>query len=293
MQNDVLKSGSSASPSVPNRADAFPLADAATWPGGITISPEPVRRVHTRSRRRNTSLIYSTLPLGMRVSESQSETRFLKVVQLEPRATVVRAQPVWLRVLEEGRMRRRAPDFAVVIDGRAELHETKQDAECRKPDVISELLSIRDEVERHPGWRYSVTLESALLAEPLRSNTDLLWRELVPDEEIDLDLRLRTSSILDDGPITAIELIERTTSGRDHQNARGSWENLLAMIAGRLVDFDVSKFLTLESLLWNRNSGPPRRRTLPFGSVEDAIRSPLIDRRPAVFCGLQIRRSST
>lgn len=271
------------------RGRGLQSTDEAMWPDGIAVSDEPVRRVHTRSRRRNTSLIYSTLPLGMRVSESQSETRFLKVVQLDPRATIVRAQPVWLSVLEECRIRRRAPDAAVMINGRAELHEVKQDAECWRPDVRSELLAIREEVERHAGWRYSVTLESTLLAEPLRSNTDMLWRELVPEEEIDLDLRLRTLSTLDEGQITAAELIEKTTESRGAQNACGSWENLLAMIAGRTVDFDTSELLTRDSIVWSRNSGPPRKRTLPFGSVEDAIRLPVADDQPAAFCGLQLR----
>lgn len=269
-------------------ADASPTA---AWPRGIFISEEPVRRVHTRSRHRNTSLVYSTAPLGMRVSESQCETRFLKVAQLDPRVAVVRAQPTWLRVLENGRFRRRAPDFVVMIDGRAELHETKQDAECWKPDVQSELLAIRDEVERHSGWRYSVTLESALLAEPLCSNTDLLWRELVPDDEIDLDLRLRTLSILDDGALSASELISRTATSARRSNACGSWANLLAMIAAGIVDFDVCQALTPQSVVWNRNSGPARSRTLPFGTVEEAIRV-----RPALprlqqFCSLQIRRA--
>ncbi len=262
---------------------------AGIWPFGIVVSDDPVRRVHTRSRRRNTALVYSTLPLGMRAAESSCEVRFLKVAQLDSRVAKVRAQPTWLRVPEDSRIRRRAPDFAVMIDGRAELHETKQDAECRKPDVQSELLAIRDEVERHPGWRYSVTLESALLAEPLRSNTDMLWRELVPYDEIDLDLRLRTSAILDDGALTASELIARTAVPGDGPRARGSWPDLLAMIAAGIVDFDVAELLTLDSVVWNRNSGPVRARTLPFVTVDEAIKAPRADAAPMPFLNLHVR----
>jgi hypothetical protein len=228
--------------------------------------------------------------MGMRVSESKLETRFLKIVQLDPQAVMVRAQPVWLRVMEEGRLRRRAPDFAVLISGHAELHEIKQDAECLKRDVQSELLAIRDEVERCGDWRYSVTLESALLAEPLCSNTDLLWRALVPGDEIDLDLRLRALAILDGGPMSVAELIERTTTPRDGRNACGSWNGVLAMIANRLIDFDVNEPLSFDSLIWNANSGPPRQRMLPFGAVEDAIRPRPVDAAAREFCGLQIRR---
>lgn len=265
------------------------VARPTTWPMGVAISTEPVRRVHTRARRRNTSLVYSTRPLGMRVSESHSEARFLKVAQLEPLASVVRAQPTWLRVLEEGRIRRRAPDFAVLIEGRAELHETKQDAECQKSEIKSELLAIRDEVERHPGWRYSVTLESALMAEPLRSNTDLLWRALVPLEEIGLDLRLRIQAVLDHGPLSAAEVMERAAPPAGRPGAAAPWQDLLAMIAGGLIHFDVREKLTRDSLLWNRNSGPERGRTLPFCTVEEAIRRSSGVPQPAPFCAVKLR----
>lgn len=265
------------------------ISDAIVWPQGINISDEPVRRVHTRARRRNTSLVYSTLPLGMRVSESGRETRFLQVAQLDPGVSCVRAQPCWLRVVEEGKIRRRAPDCAVMYDGRAEMHEVKQDEECWKADVRSELLAVRDEVERHPGWRYSVSLKSVLIAEPLRSNTDLLWRHLKPEDEIDGGLKVRTTEILDDGPVTAAELIEQTRRPDDGPSGSGSWDNLLTMVAGRIIDFDVSERFTLDSIVWNRRSGPPRRRTLPFGTVEEAIVEPAGKVRPAPFCAFHIR----
>lgn len=262
-------------------------ADDVVWPKGIVVSPTPVRRVHTRSRRRNTSLIHSTKPLGMRVSESKVEDRFLMVAQLDPGVECVRAQPVWLRVVEDGRIRRRAPDAAIMYRGRAEIHEVKQDAECWRPDVRSELLAIDAEVDRHPGWSYRVALESALLAEPLRSNTDLLWRELRPEEEINRRLRLRTTSLLNDGPLVAGELIAATR----HEDAAssGTWQRLLSMIAIGLVDFDVSRPLTTDMVVWNRNSGPLRMRTLPAGTVHAAIARPIVATVRQPFLGLQIR----
>lgn len=261
-----------------------------TWPAGIPVSAEPVRRIHTRSRRRNTSLIYSTLPPGMREADSQSEVLFLQVAELDPGVACIRAQPCWLRVMEDGSIHRRAPDFAVMYDGRAELHEVKQDAECWKPEVRSELLAIRDEVERHPRWCYSVSLESVLKAEPLRSNTETLWRALRPEEEVDWDLRLRTGDVLDGGPIAAAELIDRTRRPNAGPGSDGSWSNLLAMVAGRYVHFDVRERLTLDSLVWNLNAGPPRERTLPFGSVNAATTRPVQVRHFEPFCALQIRR---
>lgn len=267
-------------------------SEASAWPAGIHISDHPVRRVHTRGRRRNTSLVYSSLPLGMRVAESSLEIQFLKVAQLDPGVSIIRAQPCWLRVVENGRIRRRAPDFAVMHRRQAELHELKQDQECWKPEVRSELLAVRDEVERHRRWLYSVSLESMLTAEPLRSNTDLLWRCLRPGDEIDDYLRLRTGEVLNNGSLTAAELIERTHRADIDACSSGSWNNLLALIAARIVDFDVDQHLTLDSVVWNGRSGPPRKRTLPFGTVDEAIVRPTKDRSPSSFCALQLRVAS-
>ena len=265
-------------------------ADDVLWPAGIVVNSTPVRRVHTRSRRRNTSLVYSTKPLGMRVSESSVEDRFLKVAQLDPGVECVRAQPVWLRVVEDGRIRRRAPDAAIMYRGRAEIHEVKQDAECWRPDVRSELLAVRAEVERHPGWAYRVSLESALLAEPLRSNTDLLWRELRPEEEVDRRLRLRTTALLNEGALVAAELIEATLD--EDLAASATWQRLLSMIAIGMVDFDVCQLLTPETVVWNRNSGPPRERMLPAGTAHAAIARPTVAAVQQTFLGLQIRSAS-
>jgi hypothetical protein len=259
--------------------------DDYPWPGGITVSAMPVRRIHTRSRRRNTALVYSTLPLGMREVESSVEERFARVAQLDPGVSRLRSQPSWLRVLEGGRIRRRAPDFAVIYLGRAEMHEVKQDAECWDPEVASELLAVRAEVERHAPWRYSVSLESALLAEPLASNTDLLWRYLRPEHQLDYELVQRVSEVVSEDVVPAGVV-------RDRVRARGgsaTWQDLLTLVAGRLVDFEVAVPLTLDSLLWNRFTGPARARTLPLGTVESAIIAPPPPRLVRPFLSVQLR----
>ncbi len=264
------------------------------WPSGIAVSADPVRKVHTRARRRNTSLIHSTLPLGMRVAESQSEVLFLKVAQFDPGVSCIRAQPCTLRVPENGRIRRRTPDFAVMYDGEPELVEVKQDEECRDPEVRSELLAIRDEVERQPYWRYNVALESALRAEPLFTNTTLLWRAWVPPEEIELDLWLRTLDAIGDEPIAADDVIRRTCGVSTDTAMAESWDRLLAMIADRRVHYDINEPLTPATVVWTKHSGLKRARTLPFGSVDAAIKLPefqnVDDFTP--FASLPIRRRS-
>lgn len=262
-------------------------ADDYPWPAGIVVSDMPVRRIHTRSRRRNTSLVYSTLPLGMREVESSVEERFARVAQLDPGVSRLRAQPCWLRVVEDGRIRRRAPDFAAMYRSEPELHEVKQNAECWKLEVASELFAVRAEVERHPHWRYSVSLESDLLAEPLRSNTDLLWRYLRPDNQVDDELQQRVAEVLGDGACCGYVALERIARRGGHV----TWQDLLTLIAGRHIDFDVDVSLSVEATLWNRHSGPPRKRTLPFGTVERATTPPITDDRPPAFMSLGLRES--
>lgn len=264
----------------------------AAWPPGIPISDEPVRRVHTRGRRRNTSLVYSTHPLGMRVSESSLETFFLQVAQLDPTVRCVRAQPCWLRVVEDGRLRRRAPDFAVLFDSHAELHEVKNDQECWLPEVRSELLSICHEVERHPTWRYSVTLASELKSEPLMSNTALLWRYLRPIDELQSEARLKVAELIGGGPAPGRELAEHLHRAAICSSASDGWFILLSLIAAGIVDFDVRQQLTSETLLWNKYSGPPRERTLPFAHARNAVRPPRDNNELQPFSALRLRRAA-
>ena len=202
---------------------------------------------------------------------------------------MIRAQPCWLRVVEDGKVRRRAPDFAVLYRGRAEIHEVKQDAECWKTEIQSELLAIRDEVERHPSWRYSVSLESALKAEPLRSNTDLLWRALRPIDEIDGDFVHHVTDLLGNQPLDAAELIERIQRSQVSTSKADAWDKMLTIVALGFVHFDVREHLTPASVVWNRDLRPPRERTLPFGTVEAAIAKPdTVDLTPP-FCSLALR----
>lgn len=261
------------------------VPDDHPWPGGIVVSEAPVRRVHTRSRRRNTALVYSTLPLGMREVESSVEERFAKVAQLDPGVSRLRSQPCWLRVVEDGRIRRRAPDFAVLHGGLPELHEVKQDADCWKPEVASELLAIRAEVQRHAPWRYGVSLESALLAQPLATNTDLLWRYLRPDHQVDTGLKQIVGEVVSEAVVAAHVVVDRVRA----RGGSADWQDLLTLVAGRHVDFDVSAPLTPDSLLWNRFSGPPRARTLPFAEVERVIVPPPVPKSVQPFASLQLR----
>lgn len=260
------------------------------WPCGIEVSDEPVRRVHTRSRRRDTQIVFSTKPRGMRVAESSHEERFLKVAQLDPHVTVVRMQPAKLRVLVEGRWSQRTPDAAVIVGGRAEIHEIKEDAEYARADVRSALRSIRDEIERHRGWHYSVTLDRILNEPVLKANTNTLWRCL--GDEYHLDLEQRTRELLDDGPVTAAEAIERTAGDPDGSPMnRGSWENLCAMIADGFVHYDIRSLLTRDSLVWTAFSGPMRERTLPFHRPHADDPMPVAPPVPA-FVGLRLRIAS-
>ena len=213
-------------------------------------------------RRRSTQLVLSRKPLGMLVSGSSHEELFHKVAELDTTVTQVRAQPCTLLVAIGGRLSRQTPDAAVMVDGRAELHEVKEAVEFAKADVKAELLEVRDEVERHGRWHYSVTLDTDLRTEPLLTNTDLLWR--AHGDEYDQGLEMRTRELLDDVPLAIGEVLDRLRVVVDHADVGLTWESLLSMICDGVIDYDVNKKITCDSLVWTTFSGPARLRTLPF-----------------------------
>lgn len=240
---------------------------SAHWPPGLEISDKPLRRVVTRGARRTTKRVLSTKPLGTRVAESAHEEQFLKIAQLDPRVTLVRAQPCPVHVMIEGRRSRRVPDFAVIVDGAAEIHEVKEVAQIAEPGILPALHKVRKEVERHPGWSYSLTTDMALWAEPLATNVTTLWRRFA--EEYQPELKIRTLSVVGDRAMTAKDVVDRTAGTDDMPDtARSSWERLLSMIADGVLDFDPDHVLTVDSLIWAPRLERPRPRMLPFASPE-------------------------
>ncbi len=234
----------------------------SSWPAGITIADTPVRRVHTRSRRRSTQLVLSRKPLDMLVSESSHEELFHIIAELDTTVTAVRAQPCTLRVPMFGRISRQTPDAAVMVDGRAEIHEIKEAVEFAKPNVRAELLEVRDEIERRGRWRYSVTLDTDLRAQPLFHNVTQLWRCL--GDEYGHRVEMLTRELLDDGPLSIRRVIRTVRTDEALSPQDMSWEAILSMICDGVIDYDVTQPITINSLIWTSASGPPRARILPF-----------------------------
>lgn len=234
----------------------------SSWPAGITIADNPVRRVHTRGRRRSTQLVLSRKPLDMLVSESSHEELFHAIAELDTNVTIVRAQPCTLRVPMDGRISRQTPDVAVLVGGRAEIHEIKEAAEFAKPKVRAELLEVRDEIERRGRWHYSVTLDTDLRTEPMLGNVNQLWRCL--GDEYEHRFEMLTRELLDEAPLPIRKVIRTIRTDEDLSHRDVSWEAMLSMICDGVIDYDVTQPLTLNSLVWTRFSGPPRGRILPF-----------------------------
>lgn len=260
-----------------------------SWPVGITIADTPIRRVHTRARRRSTQLVLTRKPLDMLVSESSHEELFHVIAELDTTVTAVRAQPCTLRVPMFGRISRQTPDAAVFVAGRAEIHEIKEAAEFAKPMVRAELLEVRDEIERRGRWHYSVTLDTDLRAQPMLGNVIQLWRCL--GDEYEHRFEMLTRELLDEAPLPIRKVIRtiRTDEGLSHRDV--SWEAVLSMICDGVIDYDVTQPLTLNSLVWTRFSGPPRGRILPF---RRPLRQSEAPQRTAAqpFLGITLRGAS-
>lgn len=254
---------------------------SSSWPAGITISDTPVRRVHTRARRRSTQLVLSRKPLDMLVSESSHEELFHVIAELDTTVSMVRAQPCTLRVPMFGRISRQTPDVAVLAGGRAEIHEIKEAVEFAKPQIRAELLEVRDEIERRGRWHYSVTLDTDLRAQPMLDNVRQLWRCL--GDEYEHRLEVLTRELLDEAPLPILQVIRTVRADRELSHLDASWEAMLSMICDGVIDYDVTQPLTLDSLVWTRFSGPPRGRILPFRrplreiqTVESAAMTPFL-----------------
>jgi hypothetical protein len=234
----------------------------STWPAGIAVADTPVRRVHTRARRRSTQLVLTRKPLDMLVSESSHEELFHIIAELDTTVSLIRAQPCTLRVPMFGRMSRQTPDVAVMVGDRAEIHEIKEAAEFAKPQVRAELLEVRDEIERRGRWHYSVTLDTDLRAQPLHQNVLLLWRCL--GDRYEHRLETLTRELLDEEPLPIREVMRVVRGGDGLSPDDVTWEAVLSMICDGVIDYDVTQLLTPDTMVWTHSSGPPRARILPF-----------------------------
>lgn len=258
----------------------------STWPAGITVADTPVRRVHTRARRRSTQLVLTRKPLDMLVSESSHEELFHMIAELDTTVSLVRAQPCTLRVPMFGRMSRQTPDVAVMVGGRAEIHEIKEAAEFAKSQVRAELLEVRDEIERRGPWHYSVTLDTDLHAQPLHQNVLLLWRCL--GDRYEHRLETLTRELLDERPLPIREVMQAVRNGDGLSLNNVTWEAMLSMICDGVIDYDVTKLITPDTLVWTRASGPPRARILPFRRPLRKSEAPLPP-SASPFLGLTLR----
>lgn len=235
------------------------------WPAGLIISPIPLRKVISRSSVRANGRLFSRKGAPQKPWESKLEDLFHVVAELDRRVTAFHAQPLKLCLRMNGKVTNRWPDYAVMIDGAAEIHEVKPDHRWSSPKVRAELIAIARFVESHEGYTYHLALESDLRAEPLCSSLATIWRQLMtPYSHV---LALRTHAALADAgaPVTARDLVEATRQRPfdPHHHDTSSWERLLSMIADAHLMFDVTKPLTPESLIWDSETGDQMPRLLP------------------------------
>lgn len=235
------------------------------WPSGLTISSIPLRKVILRSSVRANGRLFSRKGGAQKVWESTPEGLFHIRAELDHRVTLFHAQPIKLRLIMDGKRTNRWPDYAVIIDGQAEIHEVKPDDKWSKPKIRAEQIAIAGFVERHPGYTYRLALESDLRAEPLCSSMATVWRQLMTPYSHLLALQTHRALEKAGAPMIARDLVEaaRRRPFQPQLDDTSSWERVLSMIADAHLMFDVSNPLTPDSLVWDRSTGEPMPRLLP------------------------------
>lgn len=201
--------------------------------------------------------------------ESSNKAVFLQRCQLDTRAVRVLEQPIKLRMDIEGRRSHRWPDFVVIYEGRGEIHEVKPDDALKEPSFLEEVRAIARYVDSQ-NWRFSLTTEGELKAEPSCSNVRALWRQCA--RPVDPQLALDMIRIAGVAALTITDLIGAVgysveDDAPDRREVR--YVEVLALLARGRLYHDRDQPLSVEAVVWTGDSGPHPGRLLPFRSPLD------------------------
>ncbi|MCU6455433.1 hypothetical protein LPN01_15230 [Sphingomonas sp. A2-49] len=151
-----------------------------SWPDGPEISHVPLRKVISRashiSNGRFRSYKHPTSDVAMIDAESDGELLFLRFAEMDPNVEAIVSQPTRLVPHVEGVAFDHVPDFALIADGRAQIHEVKSGRWYDDPMVRSRLVAAAEYVEGWPDWDYLVAPSSSLYDHPKLAAVTDLWR---------------------------------------------------------------------------------------------------------------------
>lgn len=237
----------------------------SVWPSVLTPSPTPLREiVKSSSIRRKRAIKSIKAADGMIECESDHEADFAILAELDPNVTQIFSQPFSWSHHFDGQRKKHLPDFGLVINGTAEIHEVK------------ELAKTHEDVEWNTrcGWAdwcsqlgvpYSLTLDVHLEGPVQRRCISDLWFQY--NRPVEAFLTLRIQSLLEACPLKIGTIIEALSPPKPH------FDELLALAAQGKIYIDATNDFSLATLVRFPDPTNPPPRLIPFFS-------PILEARP-------------
>lgn len=144
------------------------------WPDGTQISDEPLTQEVRRGNTHPTGHVLSAKMGGKLQYRSPNERAFLILAEVDSNVVRIAARPTYSSAMIDGSVNGHYPDYAILVAGKAEVHEVKSDDQYAHQDLVRRLAFHCREIEAR-GCVYSVALRSALLAEPRFGRASRLW----------------------------------------------------------------------------------------------------------------------
>jgi len=225
------------------------------WPPTFIPSPTPLRRIVRSSSNKRKRAIRSIKAGGQIECESDHETRFAILAELDPNVTRIFSQPFQWSHWFDGKKRMHWPDFGLVIAGHPEIHEVK------------ELTKLHDDVEwktrcdwaewsANHGVPYSVALDIHLQQPAQLRCIQDLWFEY--NRKVEPLLTLRVQSLLEEIPQSIGSIIEAMAPPKPH------YDEILALAAQGKIYIDTAQDFSLETLVRFPDPTDPPPRLIPF-----------------------------
>lgn len=144
------------------------------WPESASISDVPLSREVRRGKLNPSGHILSA-KMGRKLQYvSPNERAFLILAEVDANVIRIADRPIISSAMIDGKTDRHFPDYALLVDGVAEVHEVKTDSAYDHQDLVRRLALHSRAMEAH-GIVYSVALRSELLAEPRFGRASRLW----------------------------------------------------------------------------------------------------------------------
>ncbi|WP_294216226.1 hypothetical protein [uncultured Sphingomonas sp.] len=144
------------------------------WPEAAQISDVPLMKEVRRGNTNPAGHILSA-KMGRKLQyRSPNERAFLILAEVDANVVRIADRPTYSTAMIDGRADGHYPDYAILVDGVAEVHEVKSDDQYAHQDLVRRLGFHQREIEAR-GCIYSVALRSALLAEPRYGRAARLW----------------------------------------------------------------------------------------------------------------------